>query len=82
MDHDIWVVILTNLGTFIGASVFWIAYGVFKADKMRQDHSYEVEHLKGENRAKQAMIVQQDKAYMVMKEVPVSRLIGNGIGDK
>lgn len=80
MSHDTWLVILTNAGTFIAASLFWIAYGTFKADAMRQQNQAEQDVLRKENRALSDMMVVQDKQYRVLKHVPVAKLIGDGAG--
>ena len=48
MEHDTWLIIMIALGVFFFTSLFWILYGIRRADQMRQIHAREVEGLKME----------------------------------
>ena len=48
MPSDVWLMIMISFGCIFLTSVFWIAYGSYRVDQVRQIHAREVEGLKGE----------------------------------
>jgi len=77
MPHDVWLVILISFGVFFFTSIFWIAYGGFKADQMRQTHQEELELARADNRVLSDMVTKTEIQARVLGSTPVSRLIGN-----
>ena len=66
MDPNWWIVAMLITGTFVITSIFWISYGAYKADEMRQQHTMHVERV--------------HESYTMQRQtygaVPVEKLIG------
>jgi len=57
MPSDTWLMIIIAFGVFFFTSVFWIAYGSYRVDQLRQVHAAEVDMLKRERNTRNAMVV-------------------------
>lgn len=80
MTGDHWLMVMIAFGVFFLTSVFWIAYGTYRADQLRQQHAREVEMLKSENLQASRMVAKTEMQARVLGATPVSRLIGGRDG--
>jgi hypothetical protein len=76
MTSDWMLVCIITFFTWFFTSVFWIAYGSYKADQMRQTHIAEQDVLRKENREMRQMVNQTEMQRRVLGGTKVSKLIG------
>jgi len=80
MHPDWQLVALLVFLTWFLTSVFWVAYGSYRADQMRQQHIAEQDVLRMEISEAAKMVAKTEFQMRVLGATPVSRLIGNDDG--
>ena len=77
MSADVWLMTVISFGCIFFTSVFWIAYGSFRADQMRQQHIAEQDVLRMEITEAAKMVAKTEYQMRVLGHVPAARLIGD-----
>ena len=77
MPSDTWLMTIIAFTVFFVTSTFWIVYGAYRADQMRQTHQAELDMVREENWTLSKIVKQTEVQARVLGSTPVSRLIGN-----